>query len=77
LYGKWVICEVGIMATYNPQRLIGRFGISEKTVIPFGFRDSDFYDQMQYATGIMHVFTYSFIDDVVDFFAHLLNEALK
>ena len=77
LYGKWVICEVGIMALADPQKLIGRFGISEKTVIPFGFRDSDFYDQMQYATGIMHVFTYNFIDDVVDFFAQLLNEALK
>jgi hypothetical protein len=76
-YGKWVICEVGIMALANPQKLIGRFGISEKTVIPFGFRDSDFYDQMQYSTGIMHVFTYNFIDDVVDFFAQLLNEALK
>lgn len=77
LYGKWVVCEIGIMALTNPQKLIGRFGITEKTVIPFGFRDSDFYDQMQYATGIVHVFTYNFIDDVVDFFAQLINEALK
>jgi hypothetical protein len=77
LYGKWAVCEIGIMALTNPQKLIGRFGITEKTVIPFGFRDSDFYDQMQYATGIMHVFTYNFIDDVVDFFAQLLNEALN
>jgi len=32
---------------------------------------------MQYATGIMHAFTYNFIDDVVDFFAQLPHEALK
>jgi hypothetical protein len=77
LYGRWVVCEIGIMAIANPRKLIGRFGITEETVIPFGFRDGDFYDQMQYATGITHVFTYNFIDDVVDFFAQLLNEALK
>jgi eukaryotic-like serine/threonine-protein kinase len=77
LYGRWAVCEIGIMALANPRKLIGRFGITEKTVIPFGFRDNDFYDQMQYATGIMHVFTYNFIDDVVDFFAQLLSEALK
>ncbi len=77
LYGRWVVCEIGIMALANPQKLIGRFGITEETVIPFGFRDGDFYDQMQYATGITHVFTYNFIDDVADFFARLLNEALK
>jgi len=77
LYGRWVVCEIGIMALANPRKLLGRFGITEETVIPFGFRDSDFYDQMQYATGIMHVFTYNFIDDVVDFFAQLLNEAQK
>lgn len=76
-YGKWAVCEIGIMALADPQKLIGRFGISERTVIPFGFRDIDFYDQMQYSTGIMHVFTYNFTDDVVDFFAHLLNEALR
>lgn len=40
-------------------------------------RDSDFYDQMQFAAGVMHVFTYNFIDDVVDYFAQLLNEALR
>jgi serine/threonine protein kinase len=77
LYGRWVVCEIGIMALANPRKLIGRFGITEQTVIPFGFRDSDFYDQMQYATGITHVFTYNYIDDVVEFFAQLLNEALK
>lgn len=77
LYGKWVVCEIGIMALADPRKLILRFGITEKTVLPFGFRDSDFYDQMQFATGIMHVFTYNFTDDAVDFFAKLLNDALK
>lgn len=77
LYGKWAVCEIGIMALADPRKLIGRFGITEKTVLPFGFRDSDFYDQMQYATGMMHAFTYNFIDDTADYFAQLLNEALK
>lgn len=77
LYGRWAVCEIGIMALADPRKLIGQFGITENTILPFGFRDSDFYDQMQYATGIMHVFTYNFIDDVVDFFAQLLNEAVK
>ena len=65
------------MAIADPRKLIGRFGITEKTVIPFGFRDSDFYDQMQYATGMVHAFTYNFVDDVVDYFAQLLHEAPK
>jgi eukaryotic-like serine/threonine-protein kinase len=76
LYGQWVVCEIGIMALANPQKLIGRFGITRETVIPFGFPDNDFYDQMKYTAGV-HVFTYNFIDDVVEFFAQLLNEALK
>ena len=65
------------MALANPRKLIGQFGITERTVIPFGFRDSDVCDQMQYATGTAHAFTYNFVDDVVDFFAQLLNETLK
>jgi hypothetical protein len=77
LYGQWVVCEIGVMALADPRKLIGRFGITSETVIPFGFRDNDFYDQMQYASGIVHAFTYNFIEDVVDFFAQLLNEALK
>jgi hypothetical protein len=36
-----------------------------------------FYDQMQYASGIVQAFTYNFIEDVVDFFAQQLNDALK
>lgn len=62
------------MALANPSRLIGQFGITHSTVIPFGFKDQYFYDQMQYTTGV-HVFTYSFSDNVVDFFAQLLLEA--
>ena len=77
LYGRWVVCEIGIMALTDARKLLGRFGLTERTVLPFGFRDSDFYDQIQYATGIMHVFTYNFSDDVQDFFAQFLLEACK
>jgi eukaryotic-like serine/threonine-protein kinase len=77
LYGRWVVCEIGIMALADPAKLIGKFGITRNTVIPFGFKDAYFYDQIQYATGTMHVFTYTFTDDVVGFFAALIHEAFK
>jgi hypothetical protein len=67
LYGRWSACEIGIMAMADPRKLIGRFGITERTVLPFGFKDAYFYDQIRYATGIMHAFTYDFIDDITVF----------
>jgi eukaryotic-like serine/threonine-protein kinase len=77
LYGRWIICEVNIMALEDPQALIGRFGLTARTVTPFGFKDAYFYDQIRYATGGMHVFTYHFVDDVPNYFADLLLEACK
>lgn len=77
LYGCWSVCEIGIMALADPSKLIGRFGITERTILPFGFRDTYFYDQMRYATGVTHAFTYNFIDNVPDFFAQLLFEACR
>jgi eukaryotic-like serine/threonine-protein kinase len=74
-YGHWVVCEIGIMAMANPAKLIGQYGLTEGMALPFGFKDAYFYDQIQYATGMMHVFTYKFIDDVSGFFAQLLYEA--
>jgi serine/threonine protein kinase len=75
LYGHWVVCKINFMALVNPQRLIGKYGIAPDTVIPFGFKDAYFYDQIQYATGMLHAFTYNFIDNVGGFFANLLVEA--
>jgi eukaryotic-like serine/threonine-protein kinase len=77
LYGHWVVCEVGLMATVDPRKIIGRFGITGSTITPFGFKDAFFYDQIQHATGIVHVFTYTFLDDVADFFANLIQESCK
>jgi serine/threonine protein kinase len=77
LYGHWVICEIGIMALADGRKLIGQFGLTEKSVLPFGFRDSDFYEQMRWAAGGLHVFTYNFIDSPTDYFAQLLAEACK
>ena len=45
--------------------------------MPFGFKGAYFYDQIQYAAGGLYVFTYSFINDVGDFFATLLSETYK
>jgi serine/threonine protein kinase len=77
LYGRWIVCEIGFMALADPAKLIGRFGITRSTVVPFGFKDAYFYDQIQYATGMMHAFTYTFTDDVVGFFAALIHEVFK
>jgi len=77
LYGRWVVCEIGFMALADPAKIVGRFGITGSTIIPFGFKDAYFYDQIQYATGGLHVFTYNFIDNAVEFFANLIHEACK
>ena len=65
------------MALAEPGNLIGRFGITRNAVVPFGFKAEYSYDQIQYATGMMHAFTYTFPDSVVEFFASLVHEACK
>jgi hypothetical protein len=77
LYGNWVVCEICLMALVDPRKIIGRFGIDEKTVQPFGFKDAYFYEQIAYAQGGVHVFTYSFIDHVEDYFTTLIAEGCK
>lgn len=77
LYGRWGVCEIGLMALTDPAKIIGRFGITKSTVTPFGFKDAYFYDQIRYATGGLHAFTYNFLDDVAGFFANLIHEACK
>lgn len=75
LYGRWSVCEVQISALVDTDKLIGKFGVTSQTVIPFGFKDAYFYDQIRYAAGGMHVFVYSFSNDVVGFFARLIHDA--
>ena len=77
LYGRWIICEVKLMALVDPSSVIGKFGITERTVEPFGFNDANFYDQIAYAQGGMHIFTYHFDDDVEGYFALLIAEGCK
>ncbi|MFL6307436.1 MAG: serine/threonine protein kinase [Candidatus Sulfotelmatobacter sp.] len=77
LYGNWIVCEVKLMALTNPQKIIGQFGITTETVEPFGFNESFFYDQIRYAQGGLHVFTYQFIDNAEDYFAGLIAEGCK
>ncbi len=77
LYGHWVVCEIGIMALVDPGKLIGMYGVKEGMALPFGFKDAYFYDQIQYAAGGMHAFTYNFINSVGEYFASLLLEACK
>jgi hypothetical protein len=77
LYGRWSVCEVKLMALVNPRAIVGRFGLTPKTVEPFGFKDAYFYDQIRYATGIAHAFTYHFSHSVEDYFAALIAEGCK
>jgi hypothetical protein len=77
LYGHWVVCEIRLMALVDPAKLIGKFGLTRDTVEPFGFKDAYFYDQIQYASGGLHAFTYNFIDDVAGYFSDLVSEAYK
>ncbi len=77
LYGRWVVCEVKLMGLADPRKIIGRFGITAETVQPFGFGESFFYDQIRYAQGGVHVFTYDFIGNVEDYFAALIAEGCK
>ncbi len=77
LYGHWVVCEVSLMALADPRKIIGQFGITANTVQPFGFGDSFFYDQIAYAQGGLHVFTYDFIGDVEGYFASLIADGCK
>jgi hypothetical protein len=77
LYGRWTICEIKFMGLVRPASLVGKFGITQRTVEPFGFKAEYFYDQIQYATGMAHVFNYFFSDDVTGFFAKLIEESCK
>lgn len=76
LYGRWVVCEVKLMALTDPQKIIGQFGVTAQTVQPFGFKDAVFYDQIRYTQGV-HAFTYDFIDNVENYFATLIVEGCK
>ena len=76
IYGDWVVCEVNVSPLVDPSRL-SQFGIYEGMTTPFGFKDGQFYDQIRYATGGMHVFTYHFIKNVPEHFAFLLSEACR
>jgi hypothetical protein len=78
LYGRWAVCPVEVSAIADASRLVGRYGITRETVIPFGFREqADFYDQIRYASGGMHVFTYKIRYDPDAFFVELIEAALK
>jgi len=77
LYGRWIVCEIGLMALADPRKLIGRFGIAADTVVPFGFKDAYFYEQIYWAQGGLHAFTYNLIDDADEFFAGLMLEGCK
>ena len=77
LYGQWIVCEVKLMALVDPRKIIGRFGITATTIQPFGFGGAYYYDQIQYAQGGVHAFTYNFIGNVAEYFAALVAEGCK
>jgi hypothetical protein len=75
LYGRWTVCEMkfsGIIR--NPGALLGKLGLDDTAVEPFGIPGSHFYEQISYARGIGHVLNYTFIPDVERYFAGLIAE---
>ena len=65
------------MALADPRKLIGRFGLKEGMPLPFGFESArDFYEQMKFSAGTLHVFTYNFISDPQQFFGDLFRDCL-
>jgi len=75
LYGHWQVCEIGISGIVKAASLIGKFGLTEGMVLPFGFKDAYFYEQIQYANGTTHIFNYNFVGGVAEFFTVLLRES--
>jgi len=77
LYGSWGICSVEVSALIDGSKLIGRYGLTPETVIPFGFHEQQhFYDQIRYASGGMHVFVYRLRYDPEAFFLQLVETSL-
>jgi hypothetical protein len=63
-------------ALVNPAALIGEYGISEGTKIPFGFQSpEDFFAEIRWVSGAMHIFTYELRPDVEKLFADILETA--
>ena len=79
LYGNWVVYEISVSGIVGRrgQNLIGRFGLTKDTVMPFGFSgSSDFYDQIQWARGWPHI-QLSLHRSVEDYFASLIQSACE
>lgn len=78
LYGRWAGCLVRISAIVDARKLLGSRGLTRETVIPFGFRaPNDFYEEIRWAIGGVHVFTYEITSDMEQLFADILEAALK
>ena len=78
VYGKWVGCYIGISPLVHPQAVLGRRGLSTRTVIPFAFTaQNDFYEEIVWAAGGMHVFTYDLRDKAEELFTNLLGQAFR
>lgn len=75
IYGHWRVCEINISPIANRTMLIGRFGLTQRTITPFGLKSEDFYDQMRY-THTAHVFNFNFVSEsCAEFFSFLLKRA--
>src|SRR5262249_37672295 len=78
LYGYLVLCEINIIPLVEVSKLLGRFWVYEGMELPFGFSaQEDFYEEVRWAQGGMHVFTYNFIDNVQEYFGQLLEVACQ
>jgi hypothetical protein len=78
LYGRWLACFVRINAIANASRLLGTRGLTQHTVIPFGFsNEGDYWEEIHWANGGLHVFTYEIRSDMDQVFADVVESAIK
>lgn len=77
LYGKWLGCLVNLSYVAHPSDLIGRWGITERSVFPMGFgSEPEFYEEIKYALGgPLHIFKYEIRGDVKKLFTDMLETA--
>lgn len=78
LYGAWSGCRVKISPIADPHAVIGNYGVTLQTVQPFGFENvGDFYKEVIWAAGGLHIFSYEFPIEVGTLFREILLSAFQ
>ena len=75
---KWIGCLVRISPLVDPQQVLSRRRLSRTLVQPFGFEaPEDFYEEIRWAGGGIHVFTFEIREDIRQLFIDMLETAFS